>query len=268
MGYSSVQFIGEKTVLQAFKNMDCCNWALLQGKQFLMKYELYDFDQSLAMLTEYLKMISSSSASEATYTLRIYEYDKPKTKTTKGGKEPELPKRKIFENTPYDGSFNFKLYNQDSEPSSRGKSWQEVQELKSEFTEVKGMLTKLLAEREQDETEDKNSGIAGVLNGLMEMPEIKQAIAGKVVQLFHGVTNKIGNIIDPSNNQLPAKIAGPEPTQAIQLPQEKVDKLNTALTILVRIDPQFSDHLYKLAMIAQTNQQDYDFLITLLNNRK
>lgn len=269
MGYASVQIFGKTAAVSAFKNVDCINWALLQGKQLLFKYEGSDQNAGGTQLEQLLKMISESSGSDAVYTLRWYEReDIPEAKP--GRTVKPLPKFKIYENTPWDGSFNFKLFNNEGgEYSSKERNYQELTTMKAEFDEMKTLLKDLIKKKNQDDEEDdreKNSGIAGMFNSLIEMPEIKAAIAGKVVQLFHGVTNKIGSYLDPNAKALPAKIAGSDvPAEPIQMPADQVQKLNTALTILAQVDPQLPDNLLKLSTIAQNDPAQYRMLVGMLN---
>jgi hypothetical protein len=264
MGYSSVQIIGRTAAVKAFQNTDCVNWSLMQGRQLLFKYEGSERTEGGTQLEQLLKMISDSSGSDAVYTLRWYERDD--IPETKPGRPVKVitKKFKIYESTPFDGSFNFKLFDQQDEQNPRRGQWQEVQSMREEMTELKRMFTDFVKGANEEEEKEKVSGIAGVLSGLMEMPEIKAAIAGKVVQLFHGVTDKIGNVFN-AGAQVPAKIAGPEP---IQMPAEQVQLLNTALTILVKADEQFPEHLHKLALIAQRDPATYNSLIGMLNNMK
>lgn len=285
MGYSSVQFMGREATLQAFQNSDCSNWAVLQGKQFMFKYEGTSTAEAYSHLDELLKMVASSSGSEAAYTLRTYDYGDEtaqeialpvkrkrgasKLRVIKPVKVKAEKKRKIYESTPYDGSFNFQIFGQGQGP--RTAQYREGYELRKEFDEMKILLQEILREREAEPEDEKMKGIAGMLNGLLDMPEIKSAIAGKVVQLFNGVSNKIGSFLQ-DGSQL-GKIAGPTPTdlqpapmqQPIQLPKEQVDKLNLALSMLVTLDPEFADHLYKLALVAEKDPALYKTLISMLN---
>jgi hypothetical protein len=282
MSYTAVQFTGKDAVLQAFQNSDCSNWSMLQNKQFLFKYEGHSAADAYSELKTLLDMISRSSNSEATYTLRTYDYGDQETTVTdkKTGKQKvkDLPKRKIYYSTDFDGSFNFKIFDHDGSPRSERE--QSTYQLKAEFEEMKKMLAQLLKDREDDEQDEKQSGIAGMLNGLLDHPQVKDAIAGKVVQLFGGLTNKLGSYLGGPG--LPARVAGPvpaldplpaEPIQPkpqpqqvpIQLPADQVAKLNDALTTLVQIDGNFADHLFKLSQIAKTNPGTYQSLIDMLN---
>jgi hypothetical protein len=270
MGYSSVQIFGRSAAVTAFRNTDCINWALLQGKQLLFKYEGHDINEGGTMLDGLLKMIAESSGSDAVYVLRWYEReDKPEKKPAAKNAKP-LPKFKVYESTPYDGSFNFKLFDDEGGASgSRGGRYAEMQQMKEQFSEMKLLLQDMLKEKnaaDADEEKEKVSGIAGMFNGLLDMPEVKQAIAGKVVQIFHGISNKISGAF--AEMPVPAKIAGPEPAEQIQLSQDRVNILNSALTILAKADPQLPENLYKLALIAQGDPGTYTMLVNMLNTKK
>jgi L-aminopeptidase/D-esterase-like protein len=76
----------------------------------------------------------------------------------------------------------------------------------------------------------------------------------------------MGDMLSGAGRMVPAKIAGPEPVgEKIHMPQDQIDKLNTALHILATADPLLPDHLYKLAMIAKNDQATYDMLLGMLN---
>jgi hypothetical protein len=275
MSYSSVQFLGKVNALKAFQNSDACNWSLLQGKQLIHKYEGTDRNESLGILTELLRMISESSGSEAVYTIRIYKYDEPEEKPVRPGAKPKKEvTHKLYIDTPYDGSFNFKLFDKENEISGRRQDYNELSEMRKEFAEMKLVLQQMVKEHNKEESEEKLSGMSGFLNGLLDVPEVKTAIAGKVVQLFNGVTDRIGGFLTGPERQISeAKIAGPAPEAVpapvpIQMPQADINKINTALTILAKCDPGLPDNLSKLAMIAQTEPATYATLITMLNAKK
>jgi hypothetical protein len=269
MGYSSVQIFGRDAVVKAFRNTDCTNWSLLQGKQLLFKYEGSDQVEGGNQLDALLKMIADSSGSDAVYTLRWYERDDITDKPVRAAKVVKvIPKFKIYLDTPADGSINFKLFSQEGEGNTRhGRAYDEVTDIKKELAETKVLLQQLIRDRnEQDSEAEKVSGINGFIGGLMDVPEIKQAIAGKVIQLFNGITDRVGGAFGGMSAQLPAKIAGPEPpAEPIHMPQDQIDKLNSALTILAKADPLLPDHLYKLAMIAKNDSATYDMLLGMLN---
>ena len=192
MGYSSAQFIGRSSALKAFQNMNCANWSVLQGKQFLFKYEGTDINEATSQLSELLDMIANSSGSEAIYTLRVYEYDAP----AKGAK---AAKRKIYESTPYDGSYNFKLFDQENEVSGRRGNYNELSEMKREFAEMKLLLKELIKkENELDAAaKQEEKGISGMFNGLMDMPEVKAAIVDQQDNPFrmaYVVDGEVGTI--------------------------------------------------------------------------
>jgi hypothetical protein len=259
MGYSSAQFIGRTAALKAFQNSNCTNWSVLQGKQFMFKYDGVDSGEAYNALSELLDMIANSSGSEAIYTLRVYDLDLPTAKS-------KVQKVKIYETTPYDGSFNFKLFDQENAGPGGASRYRENESLKKEISDLKLLYQEMIKKR-NEEDDDEKSGISGMISGILEDPQMKAAIVGKVVQLFNGVTNHIGGYMDKSAGGQPAKIAGPSP-EPIQMPSDKVQLLNSALTILAGLDPQLPEHLSKLAAIAQKDPATYNFLIGSLNNMK
>ena len=85
---SSIQFRDKEAVKQAYKNRDVDAWSIVCGKQFMFKGIGYDsFQDTIDLLAE--------TDSNALYTAQVYE-----------GIEDE---KQIKNNTPCDGSFNFKF---------------------------------------------------------------------------------------------------------------------------------------------------------------
>lgn len=135
---ASVQFKGLECVVKAFENRGVDTFSIFQAKQFMFKGDGVD------ELSEILKSLENSGTS-AVYTLKIYE----KTLSDK-----------VKNNTSDDGSFNFKLNENDSErygvpakshPGSNGSY------LLSRLDELENKIGAALAkdEEEEDEEEEK-----------------------------------------------------------------------------------------------------------------
>jgi hypothetical protein len=92
---SSIQFYGIDQVMHAAENRGCPAWGIWQSRQFMFRYQDGDIGESLTFLQEILNSLAANNTT-ATYTIKFFEKD---------GNKPII----IKENTPCDGSFNFKL---------------------------------------------------------------------------------------------------------------------------------------------------------------
>jgi hypothetical protein len=114
-----------------------------------------------------------------------------------------------------------------------------------------GSLTEKMEASDDDES-PKRSGIAGMLNGMIENPDIQRAIASKIMGWI-GV-----NV--PARG--PAKVAGMA-GQSVLLPGQP-EKVQQALNILAGCDPELGDHLLGVAKIAQDDPGKYKWIVKML----
>jgi hypothetical protein len=257
MGYASFQFLGRAAVVKAYENMDeCIPWSMLQGKQFLFKYEGDSKAEGATQLNSLLTAVMDSSGSEAVYTLRVYEMDTVR-KTPKA-------KIKIYETTPFDGSFNFKLLDPGEEEGPRARGgYTKVRSLEEQIVglqeTVKTLAAKLQHQADQEdqdeEPEQKLGWIAGIAKSLLEDPQIKSVVMGKVANMISSIGGKA--VLSAP----PAKIAGPDP---VPISPEQAEKANQALAVLAQHDPELGDNLLKLASIAEESPGKYQTLISML----
>jgi hypothetical protein len=135
------------------ENRGCASWALFSGRQFLFKsVDGTDLNESATLLD---KILESISHSEAVYTLKFFE-----------------DKIKIKENSPCDGSFNFRLIGED-ERSGRAIAYStNSRAVMDELQKINLRLTEI--ENEEDEEED-----AGVI-GLIKDPQIKDFLINTI----------------------------------------------------------------------------------------
>ncbi len=263
MGYDTVQFLGRSAVLTAYGNVDYAPWMLIQGKQLLTKFEDDDKAEGQKLLDAILTSISDSSGSQAMYTLRVYDLvreKKPKAAGAKKGSPDQFYKIKLYMDTPYDGSFNFRLIGEEDEQERKTRGgWSKVHSLEAQVTSMQETIKKLSEQLEhspEEEQEEKLGWVAGIAKELLGDPRIKGEIIGRVIN-FMGSLGQRRIEAAPA----PAKIAGPEP---IQISQEQADKANQALGILAAVDPELGDNLLKLAAIAQESPTKYESLVSML----
>jgi hypothetical protein len=236
----SVQFKGIPNALRAYENMGIPCWSLWCGKSLLLSYKGTDIEEGKAVLSDYLNMCDQDSV--ATYSLCCYD----------GIGKTE----KITSSTPYHASFNFKLTEGDYPSRSMQKYGTMHDEQSKSIAEMKLQLEEMrkqLNEKDDEEDEGGMGSIAGVLNGLLEQPEIKAAIAGKIVGLLNNII-PMGN----TQNQI-GKVAGFDATD------QRVDSINRSLQVLASVDPKLDEHLERLAEIAVKQPKTFDTLISMLN---
>jgi len=95
---------------------------------------------------------------------------------------------------------------------------------------------------EDEEEEEKETGLMGLVNHELYGPMIATAISGIV------------------NRLMPA----PAPTALAGVPSEQDEKISQAITILKNYDNNLGDHLLKLADIAQNNNAQFNMLLKML----
>jgi|HubBroStandDraft_5_1064220.scaffolds.fasta_scaffold51700_1 hypothetical protein len=243
MSASSVQFRGIDNVVDAYKANRMGPFAILCGKCIIHSSEDLgneDVEVGAGELRKFLNMLRQGG-SEAKYTLQVYRL-----------KDDE----EIDSSTPWKRSFNFSLWAAGDMTPYQERRYTETQQLQDRID----VLEKRLAEEmtEEDEEEEKLT-IGKVLNGLMEMPQIKNAIAAAAIGL-------VSKVIPLPN--MAAKVAGTDGSQAGQaqsvLTADQVDKANKAMQILSRLDPQLGDNLLKIANIAAQEPVKYQMFAKML----
>lgn len=232
----SVQFRGIDNAVKAYENMKIPRWGLFQGSQFLMKYEGKDMNQGAELLDEYLNALDLRSADSNTYTLCIYDAD-----------------GKINNATKYDASFNFRLVdNIDNYNQNKIAGGVEMR-----IAGLEDKINQLLADPADEEPTVKDQ-IFGALGKILEVPQVQQALAAKLLGIIDGVGNTVGSMFGAPQ---PVRAIGSTTPAALQ---DENAKLQQAINILAPIDPQLGTNLLKLAGIAAADPNKYNMLITML----
>lgn len=226
---SAVQFYGSNAVVKAFEYKKISNWAIFQGRALLHKCVEESIDESSASLLEFLEMISDGGT-VATYTLKVYE-----------GKNPT-----IKENTPCDGSFNFKLVSEEVRQERALTFSRNDKVILERLEAIEKRFDEPAEEGEEDEPEP--ASIQGVLMGYLKEP-------AKITELI----GTIGTVMALFKPKQVGALAG-----APQIPDMENDKLSQALAILQQHDPKIADHLMKLAGIAVNNPAAFKILLQTL----
>lgn len=249
MRTQAVQFRGKKQVIDAYEANEMPAWSVWCGPQNLMfAYEGNDSGEGAELLGQVLDKLKQGG-SEAAYTLKVYD---------------ELPKgRKISTVTPASRSFNFGIFDlngQDTPYHQRQMSTVGILERRfndMQETMMKELLSELDERRKKKEEPEKEGGVMGMINGLLDQPAIQQAIAGKIMSWF-GMGPVIG--------QAPAQVAGIDQgdPEMSRITPEEYAKLEEAIQILAQHDKKIGTHLLGLAHIARDSPAKYKMALTFL----
>jgi hypothetical protein len=228
----SVQFRDSVAVLAAYLNRNCPAWSLFQGRQFMFKYEGGTVQEGEAALVEVLDMLSSGT--NAIYTLKVYE-DLPK-----GGK--------IKENTPCDGSFNFRLNEENQVPTqSQITRYNNNNEVLTRLTAIEARLNEDAGEEEEEENETEKA--LGKIGSLLSNPTVallaNLIFGAKLPGLPAPAAGTVGNIPPAGNTD---------------------EEIKKALDVLKANDTRLADHLTKLAAMSIHQPQNFHFLLKTLDS--
>lgn len=246
----SIQFFGRDAALSAFENSGADVWSFWQGGQLLCK------GKGSEMLASFIDAIIEGGASNAIYTVKIYEdVDDPK---------------KVKNNTPIDGSFNFRL--NAPEMSMSGQSMTRYSNYSALNQKIEELEKKLEGKEEDDDEEEKTIGkvIGDVVIDAIQDPSKMMMWIDMFKNLFGNKTAasspapirsipyappaKVGNIQDPPAGQ--------------ELSQDQMQRVAAALDVLEKKDDRIADHLEKLARMAENNPQQFKFILSMLDTMK
>jgi len=225
----AVQFYGAENVVKAFEYKGIPTWAIFQGKALIHKCVGKSMEEACAVLEEFLGMIGTHST--AVYTLKVYE-----------------DAGRIKENTPCDGSFNFRLVDE-KEREERNTAYRGAQrEILARLEAIEARL-----QGGDDDDDDEGDKLSGVLTELLREPS-------KIGQLIDAGKSLLGLISSPK--VIPMQKVGsvnPEP------PAQHDDKLQAAIETLQRNDPRIAEHLAKLAALSENDKATFQYLLTMLD---
>jgi hypothetical protein len=240
MAQEAVHFRGIEGVLEAYQRNEVIPWAIISQKEIMFSCtpEFYDDqDGAAGALQGVLQMLAPGSGCK--YTLQVYKI-----------KGDEL----ILSNTPYFRAFKFSLDQYaDMSPYSLGRNTFATQ-MGDRLSNLENRLEFMAAKLEAPESEKPEvSKIGAMLNGIIDNPMVRDAIAMKVAGFF--------GLSAP-----PGKVAGmqPPPVGESLLTPDQVAKVQQALDTLCRIDAKLGDHLLALAKIAKETPSKYSMYASML----
>lgn len=241
MSKGTVQFRGKDQVLQAFSARSVPVWGIWQDKTLQFKGEgEEDLRTFLTMLAE--------GGSKAVYTLKIFE-------------DITDPKE-VKEKTEADGSFNFQLYQYDSDGEEEGGKYGETNRKNRLFQRLEAIENKINGIGEADDVPEFSDVIRDEVIGVIQNPEKLVQWVSIIKGLFTpGINNQQQQHYQPAL----ASIGKIETETTLSMTeQEKQNRLISAITILENADPKLLEHLEKLAMMAQDNPAKFKMLIGML----
>lgn len=274
--FPSIQFYGIDQVIEAAKNRACPGWGIFTGRppQFLFKYEQNDLDNSLKLLEQILVTLDNTG-SEAAYTIKFYEHD--------GGKL-----LRIKENLACDGSFNFRLIEEEERQQRkieyRGASNKLLEKLEAIETRLAQIETGTV--EEQDEEDNTLQGqLIGMLKEPSRLTEFINALSSAKSLLGIGPAPSpgyVGNTDVIRAGQIPTPAGSPappapqdlshlQPTKGLtsmydqqESSEALVHRLGIAINTLEKNDPKIVDHLEKLAAMSDKNPDQFKTLLSIL----
>lgn len=250
MRSNTVSFRGVKQVLDAYTMQDMSAWSIWNGKDLMFAYEGDSVTQGGNELRQTLDALREGG-SQASYSLKVYE---------------DLPKKaKITSSTPYSRALSFSVFALDGDDNPyQARQNTVIGALEARFTAMQeDMMGRMLKRMDEDDKKKEEvivekSGIGALLNGLLEMPEIKQAIAMGAVSLM-------SKIMPMNKGALPAKVAGTSQGETVSvLNDDQVGKVQRAIDILCTKDPALGDHLLKVAELATNSPNKYKMFTGML----
>lgn len=251
---AAVLFRGIDQVVRAYQSAEIPAWSLWGGKdQLLFSYSGDDMQEGENLLRQALEMLREGG-STAHLVLKVYS-DLPEKKDGKPGK--------IKSNTPWDNSFGFSLFGWDEESPIGQARTQGYRNLEDRIDKMQQLITNFI-EREPEEEEEKPRGFMGMIGGILEKnPQLQEMIVMGIAQKVKGFFNN-----DKTPVAAMAGIDDQKPQQAgtawDSLAEDQRQKLQKAMEMLMRVDPQIGDHLLGLANIAVNQPSKYQMALKFL----
>lgn len=237
----AVQFYNINDIVDAYVDQGIPCFAIWHRKQLLFPMEPEDIDEGAAMLQDLLTKLKVNN-SNATYTLCIYK---------------DIPEKGIISNTPFRASFNFKLNNEEHYQNGigYGHDSQAVKILQDQITALQLKNQQLEAEL-AEEGDDAGGDGMGQIGTLLNHPLVKLLTDRLVGGMMNNMTPQ-----EPQQSRRPAVMNG------IQQ-QTPAQRLEDALKVLNENDSNLVEHLYKLAVISESQPDYFKLIVGMLDNHK
>lgn len=229
-----VHFNGIDGVVNAFIKKGIPYYAIISDKEILhSNQEPMEIEEAADQMREFLEMLTPSG--NHVYSLKIYN---------------EPPAGGITEKTPPNFGLKFRLFELptssaewvNSKLERRISGQQPSNEIISRLAAIEQKLQDQdIEEEDEEEEEPQPQGLMGMINGIVERPEIQAALMGWIAKIIQPTT--------------------PAPTGAIAgIP----GSLEDSLSILKSADPDLESDLALLAKLAKENPAQFNFLLSML----
>ena len=233
MASTSIQCNSKEGIMSLYENVGIDAFSLWQGKQFLFKgYGSVELDEILEML--------SKQSTNAIYTIKVYQDITEKSKIKSGTED--------------DGSFNFRLNdeNQIITNSQYGRVGS-MNQLVSEITALRKEIEELKEEEPEQEKPHNLRMIGDVLN--------HPAISPIVPTIINHIVGKL--LGTPVQTQSTTQMQHP---MALGNIPENDAAIQKAIERLKKLTPKLATYLTKLADLGEKDQSSFTMLITALEN--
>jgi hypothetical protein len=237
----SVQYTGIPNVIRAIENIDIPYFAVFAGKGLVYKNPAFGVDgfddiaDAVNSLQGFLENLNQGS--NMVYTLKLYE---------------TVPAGGINDKTPANYSINFRLNLEGMDRLPQTVNAENRNNVNSEILSELKALRMRVDQMESEEPEEKPAGILGaLLNNEAAMNTLVSSVAGIAAHFM----NKLA--IKPINNTtMPINGIDQEPTEQ--------QKINKAIEVLSKNDPNLGDHLLILAKMSIDNPSQFIWLLGML----
>ena len=240
----SVNCIGSDAVSNWFTaNSDYPYYSVWNGKTLMFSYNGTDDEAGLARLIENIEAAKENNVSDVMH-LRIH---------------PDVDKNgHISDKTPYVASTFFRAVDLQQPQYSTmqrvaGVDYYTNAQIMEKLNAVESRLNGVLAAEENEEEEEdqkqNESPVTQMLSGILNNPQMQ----GMLVNIVAGFLSKLM----PTPQPQPQALAGIED-------DAQDAKAKQALSIIKSYDPLYGDDLIKLAELAQNNNSQFNFLLTML----
>lgn len=251
----AISFRGVEATVEAYELNRIGPWAVLsQGKILCSSNDVTDddIDQGAEQLEQFLEMMKKHG-SQAVYELQVYRL---------GGGNVEINSK-----TPYSRSIPFSLFENPEPGLSNGDNRMMVllDKIQERMDRMEAAMIAAQSDEVEEEEEDKTvmGKIGAMAMGLLERPDVQQAIAmGALGLVKNFVPNMNTKQRDPDEGG--RKVAGVQAGYVNLLDQEQINKVHAAITRLSAKDAKLGDHLSKLADIAEREPGKYSMALNFL----
>lgn len=260
MSGAKAMAIGEEAIMTWYENnaIEYPYFAVFQGKNILFQCTDNDADKCTNHLQVNVKSFADNGFSDILI-LKLY-----KSKTD----ECDI----ITNATPFYASITFRPVDGREHVYGKMQPYNPNERIAGNSNDaIMQKLAEIEARLDEDDLDEEMpqeqsvDGIYGLLNKLLEHPQMQQRLVMVGSALLDNMELKFGLKNNNVNQQQTQKIDAPVSKAAgIPVTQTEEEKLVNSINIIRQVRPQFADDLVALAKIAQNNPAQFEMLINML----